>query len=229
MLVEGQTEERFARSVLAPHLLTFDVVATPIIVHTGKHPDGSVAKGGGRWIAWRRQLGQLTRQHSSPESRFTTLLDLYGFPTDFPGHATLAKVGDTTKRAEAIEAAIGTAIGDWRLIPYVQRHEVEALVLVGLDEVRLRLDSADQREGLDALRLDVAGLQPEDVNDDVTTAPSKRLLRFVPGYRKAVLGPPVLEDVGLARLRAACPRFGRWVAVLEGLGSVARGAAASKG
>lgn len=220
VLVEGQTEERFAKSVLEPHLARFDVASTPIVVHTGLHPDGSVAKGGGRWRAWRNHLSRLAGQHARNDVRFTSLLDLYGFPSDFPGYAAHQTERDTVKRSRDLEAAMAKEIGDWRFIPYVQRHEVEALVLVDLDALASRLETPEQRKGLASLRSEVADLPPEDVNDSPETAPSKRLLAHIPGYRKATHGPSVMQDIGLPRLRTACPRFDRWVASLEALGTL---------
>ncbi len=38
--VEGQTEERFVKDLLAPHLTTFDVFATPVIVTTSRSASG---------------------------------------------------------------------------------------------------------------------------------------------------------------------------------------------
>ena len=45
--VEGQTEERFVKDLLAPHLVGFGVYATPIVVTTSRSASGQKAKGGG--------------------------------------------------------------------------------------------------------------------------------------------------------------------------------------
>lgn len=55
------------------------------------------------------------------------------------------------------------------------------------------------------------------MNDGHDTAPSKQLKARIPSYQKTVHGPLVTEATGLAKLRAACPRFDDWVAKLEGL------------
>jgi hypothetical protein len=107
-------------------------------------------------------------------------------------------------------------IGDWRLIPYLQRHEIEALVLASLEALLLVLE-AEEHEGVRALQALIAAVPPEDVDDGESTAPSKRLAAHILSYRKTVHGPLVLEATGLAKLRAACPRFNEWVTKLEGL------------
>lgn len=110
------------------------------------------------------------------------------------------------------------AVNDRRLIPYLQRHEFEALVLAGLSELEKLLDAEEDLRGVAELRTQLAGAAPEDVNDGRETAPSKRLLRLIPSYRKTVHGPLVVEATGLAVLRARCPQFDAWVTQLEGPG-----------
>jgi hypothetical protein len=40
-----------------------------------------------------------------------------------------------------------------------------------------------------------------------------------PDYGKTLHGPLVMEDIGLPKIRAACPRFDAWVGALEALGA----------
>ena len=58
---------------------------------------------------------------------------------------------------------------------------------------------------------------PEDINDNKNTAPSKRIQRIVPQYNKIADGTRVAKNIGLEKIRAACPRFGAWVAKMERL------------
>lgn len=220
IVVEGQTEEGLVRRVLAPHLEGFSVWAVPIIVTTSRaRGTGAKHRGGGRWAHWRNDLRRLSDQHRGDDVRFTTLFDLYGMPSDFPGYESLSAELDTGRRAAALEAAMLADIADRRLIPYIQRHEVEALVLVDLGPLAELVEPGPQSKGVEALRRDIAGLAPESINDGTETSPSKRLLRFVPGYRKALHGPLVVEAVGISNLRLACPRFNDWVRTLEALGA----------
>jgi hypothetical protein len=216
VLAEGPTEERFAKSVLAPHLAPRGISTYPMIVETSRDHHGRKRRGGGNWIKWRKDLLRLTKGQHGPEVRFTTMFDLYGLPSAFPGLAEHGGVTDTRRRVELLEGALATDIDDWRLIPYLQRHEFEALVLAGLGALAELLD-AGEHAGLVALQALVASVPPEDVNDDPEMAPSKRLEAHVPSYRKTVHGPLVVEATGLAKLRAACPRFHAWITKLEGL------------
>jgi hypothetical protein len=216
VLVEGQTEEQFIRSVVAPHLQMRGIWAFPQIVETSRDRAGKKRAGGGDWQKWRRDILRLTREQRGAEVRFTTMFDLYRLPDEFPGLREHAAVRDTARRVELLEAALAADIQDERLIPYLQRHEFEALVLASLDALADVLDPGE-RPGLASLRVIVASVPPEDVDDGPETAPSKRIVAAIPSYRKTLHGSLAVEATGLAKLRAACPRFDGWVGTLERL------------
>lgn len=219
VLVEGQSEEGFVNTCVARHLAHHGVAATPIVVETSRHPrTGAKRRGGGRWHNWLRDLRRLLPARGDPEVCVTTMFDLYGLPGDFPDLAELNRIEDTFDRARAAELRIAAAVGnDERLIPYVQRHEFEALVLASINDLLELLDDPAQRHGAERLRRQIAATGPEDVNDGRTSAPSKRLLTAIPGYQKTVHGLLAIESFGLPALRSRCPRFDEWIGRLEGL------------
>jgi hypothetical protein len=220
VVVEGQTEEPFVKDVLVGHLANHGVFASVTIVGkvVAQERDHS-GRGGGSFGHWfddiQRTLGDPRKGH---DLRVTTLFDLYGLPTDFPEIEKHHGEPDTRRRCELLEQAMAEKVNDRRFIPYIQLHEFEALVLAALPSLRDLLDVEDDLRGLDNLVREVGGLPPEEVNDGENTAPSKRLLRHVPGYSKTLHGPLATYDAGLATLRNACPRFGAWIERLEQLG-----------
>lgn len=217
VLVEGQTEEKFVKDVLRPQLEFSSVWAIPIIVTTRREKrTGQKSRGGGHWKHWENDLRLLIGQHRGNDVRFTTLFDLYGLPDDFPGIQTHGSDGDTTRRAISLEQSMAAVVNDWRLIPYLQRHEFEALVLACLDHLSSLLDPSE-RSGADDLRRELGAASPEDVNDGKATAPSKRLTSHIAGYDKTTHGPLAIESAGLAEVRKKCPRFGAWLGQLEAL------------
>ena len=56
---------------------------------------------------------------------------------------------------------------------------------------------------------------PEEINDDMLTAPSKRVEALVPGYEKPLLGTLAILEIGLDTIREQCPNFRAWVEQLE--------------
>jgi hypothetical protein len=65
-------------------------------------------------------------------------------------------------------------------------------------------------------RARVSELEAAIINDGRQTAPSKRLVQFLPHYRKRLHGPLVFERIGLDKIRSHCPHFDRWLHLLEG-------------
>ena len=79
---EGFSEERFATDILRPHLLQFNVYVEVRKTLTNK----KLGKRGGvaGYQKFRNDLIQWFRE--CPDVYHTTLIDLYGLSTDFPGH-----------------------------------------------------------------------------------------------------------------------------------------------
>lgn len=81
--VEGQTEERFIKDLLAVHLAGFQIDAVPVVVATSRAADGRKSKGGGintdRIVKELRALLQGFRH-----GYVTSLYDFYGFEDKLP-------------------------------------------------------------------------------------------------------------------------------------------------
>jgi hypothetical protein len=228
IVVEGPTEANFVRRILAPHLGHFGVVAAPSVVGKAKASDrglsGSGVRGGYPYTDWRRDLRNVLRSDPGRNLRVSTLCDLYGLPDDFPDRGHQPGDANPASRCARLERAMVRDIAGssddcvvWRLIPYIQSHEFEALVLAASHCLVELFDADDQRAGLLALQADISGIPPEDINDSPLTSPSHRLRRMIPGYRKAVDGPDAIELAGLHAVRSVCPRFNDWLSRLESL------------
>ena len=66
--------------------------------------------------------------------------------------------------------------------------------------------------------LDEVG-DPEAINDNYDTCPSRRIKGLVNQYRKALHGPTIAKAISLETLRRKCTHFGEWVASLERIGT----------
>ena len=132
--VEGNTERNFIKHVLGPHPLDRQVyVLEPTIVgklHAQRR--GSQKRGGGPFRFWREDLERILRGDGRHDLRVTTLFDLYGLPRDFPGLDEHRTDTNTNRRCDALQAKLAEQFDDRRFIPYLQRHEFEALVLASL-------------------------------------------------------------------------------------------------
>lgn len=213
ILAEGQTEKRFVTDVLAPHLEPRGVVVIPKIVVTGKTFDGTQFQGGIRTFA---QVQSSLRPlfNDSAAAMFTTLIDFYGLPTDFPGWKAV-QAGSAQKRVRQLEAALAAHFDNPRFRPFLMLHEYEAMVFVQPKTVAQVLNRPELEEDLREIRAEF--LNPEDINNDRATAPSKRLLALHPAYRKRQHGVEIVRAVGLEKIRAVCPHFNGWLEALESL------------
>lgn len=215
LTVEGQSERKFAEAVLQPHLVAFGIDLRTRVVVTNR----KLGKRGGilDFAKLEGDVRRLLRGDRNPEARFTTMIDLYALPSEFPGWTVARKQVRPTERVVALEQALGDAIGDYRFVPYIQLHEFEALLYCDLSQLARRITGAER--GLEKLAEEVEGLKPEEINEGATTAPSKRLIKYVPQYSgaKVRVGAPAAAAIGLPKLRAECPHFDSWVTTLEQL------------
>lgn len=210
-VVEGSSEERFLKFV-AEHLANRGIWLIPMQVQRG----GGARGGGASWQPWRRHITTLLEQHRGHDVRTTTMLDLYAIPSDTPGWTPPGSVPGP-QRADAMLQAIAGQIHDRRFLPYIQVHEFETLLFVDLEILaRLAPDIVNAKK-LTELKQATRSLPPEEVNDGPTTAPSKRIEACATGFRKTIHGLDAVKSIGLAQLRAACPRFAAWMTRLEQL------------
>lgn len=218
LTVEGQAEKAFADAVLSPHLAARNIEVKPRVVVTNR----KLGKRGGvlDFDRIHGDLVRLMRQDRQPEARFTTMIDLYALPPEFPGWDEARKKNLPSDRVTVLETALAKHLADDRFIPHIQLHEFETLLFCDLGQLELRM--ADSHAGIAALAKEVARLNPEDINEGATTAPSKRIIRHIPIYErnKVRVGAAAAAAIGLHSLRAKCPHFDSWIAALENLSEV---------
>jgi hypothetical protein len=154
-------------------------------------------------------------------------------PESWPGR-TAANAKPRDKRGEHVEKLLGEdlaeLLGD-RFHPCIELHEFESLLYVNPELSALSIaigagysDADDLAEKLSGIKEECGG-SVEHIDDSPETAPSKRLIAIVPGYRKVLWGVTAAADTGVEALRAGCPWLERWLASLEGVGQSSGGAA----
>lgn len=215
VLVEGQTEERFVRRLLAPHLQAQGIAAIPTIVVTKRAKGGQRFKGG--VLAYQQVRGDLLRLLGDTNAiAVTTMLDYYGLPDDFPGRGTLTpEIRMPEARARHVEDELARDLADRRLVPYVSLHEFEALLFSEPEKFDGQFPG--RRGGRLVAEIRGSFSSPEEINDGRDTHPAARLLKLFPDYHKATVGPILAERIGLGKMRAECPHFNSWVSRLEAL------------
>lgn len=200
--VEGQTEEEFVKQFLAPHLREKGVDPIPILLGSAR----------GRSASGNVSVEQLALEMTYLRRSFdavTSLVDFYGFRRK--GNKTVDEL------EEALRQQLGHLWHPQKVFPYIQLHEFEGLLFSDVDAfTKLIGISHTSIQALRNIRLQFK--TPEDINDNKDTAPSKRIEKVIPRYKKTVDGPLLAMEIGLVKIRAECPRFNGWVTSLESLG-----------
>lgn len=203
-VVEGQTEEAFVNEVLAPQLWT-EVVS-----------DVRTVGGISTYPHLKDDLGRWMREDKKSDARFTSMVDLYRLPKDFPGWANSRNIKDPFDRVLDLEQRLADEIDDRRFVPYIQLHEFEALLLSYPEAFALQFPR--RTKDINKLTAQCASApSPEHIDDGPATHPSKRILDIFPDYDKVSAGSIIAKEIGLDRMRKACCHFDDWVKRLEAL------------
>ncbi len=215
-LVEGQTEQGFIRDILAPYLSVKGVYITARLVGKPGHKGGV-----GEYERARRDILLLLKQETI--TVITTMFDFYGMPDSWPGRLS-AKESVFSQKPIIVEKSIkddvtrelGRSFDGRRFLPYVQMHEFESLLFSDPSTICKVLRSPNYESQVQNIRNAFAS--PEEINDNITTAPSKRLLTLFSDYRKRIHGLIAAERIGIEKMRKECTHFAEWLNKLEMLG-----------
>lgn len=204
ILCEGQTEEKFVNSVLAPYFTPQDIYVIPVILATKRIASGGKHKGGvSSYNKISKDLRLLCRDGGA---YVTSLLDYFALPEDTPGFSATAP--SLYDHIEMIEQAINQDIGKPNCHANLLVHEFEGLLFSAPEEFALIADQ-DAVDTLCAVCEEYPN--PEEINSSFDTAPSKRILAAIPDYKKVADGSDLSQVIGIDRMMASCPHFAAWI------------------
>ncbi len=203
---EGPTEQEFVRDVLQPHFLPKEIyIQSPLI-----------KKSGGGIVPWEILKTQIQSHLREGESFVTTLIDYYGIPDryNYPGWQDSKQIPDKSLRMDFLEQEMLMDVQEnlrQPFIPYYQLHEFEGLLFNNLASFEATFEQDEFKDKNELISILNQYDNPELINDNPKTAPSKRLDRLIKGYNKNVYGPILAENIGMLNLRKKSPRFNQWI------------------
>ncbi len=210
IICEGKTEQFFCEKILRPHFAGLDIEMNHQII---AHSNGGLVK----WEFLKKQVS-LTLQ-TDLNCFVTTFIDFYGIQSrhEFPAWEAAAAKGNRGDQLSLLESALRNDIGgdfQKRFIPYIQLYEFEALVFSEYTSFTGYYSAREANfEALKAICQQFAN--PEEINDNPKTTPSRRLNEHIRGYDKYSDGIDICDITGLASIRNKCPRFNNWITQLE--------------
>ena len=221
--VEGETEETFVNRILAPYLYgySYSQVGARLMGNSRLRS----RRGGIR--SWAAVKNGVVRHLKEDPNRFVAVMvDYYGLPSTgsraWPGRKS-ASSHPVSVRGDMLEdrllldiqSEMGTTFNPKRFIPYVMMHEFEAMMFSDCKQFGKAIARTDLVTELQRIRDEFSN--PEEIDDDPNTAPSKRIQELVPNYQKPLNGVLITEAIGLDMIRAECPHFDSWINRLESL------------
>lgn len=205
IVVEGQTEQEFVNTMLRPWLNGYGIYdVTPVLIKTSKHGRGGLING---QHLMNTILGLLC-ETADNQLVVTSFVDFFRIPSNMPGYSDAMSHTSSIEQVEVLESELYKTINDRRFVPYIQRHEFEALVFssnVGFEKYCNNQQSSQTGSIVNSYD------NPEDINSSPSTAPSKRLLAIIPGYDKVILGNLLALEIGMENIIQRCPRFSAWL------------------
>lgn len=220
IVVEGITENRFVKKVLAPYLGIQGIyVYAPVVRTSINRKTGRVYKGGDiRFSRVKSQIGNFLKQRS--EIIVASFVDFYGIAewpsldkiqeSHSPGD--IAKILNDSAKQEICQDYPETQPQN-RYFPFVMVHEFETLLFSDSKVLSEHLHT-EQAKVDDVLSQ--YGNSPEKINNSPETAPSKRLEAWDSQYGKTTDGVTIAAAIGVNKMREKCPLFDAWIHSLEG-------------
>lgn len=205
IVVEGQTEQEFVEQCLRPYLAEkYQVysVSGRLIGKPG-HKGGNV-----KFSRLKTDVDILLKEKDVIVSM---LIDYFRLASDFPNFDQCQQLNVVDTKLDVLEQALAYSINDRRFVPYIQKHEFEALLFASDSGFIKYL----KPKTCDQLRVITEAFNnPEDINND--QPPSYRLIdvmKSIEGlaYDKPAYGNIFALEVGIEQILAKCPRFAQWV------------------
>lgn len=204
IVVEGQTEQEFVNSMIAPYLQGFGIYSvTPILIRTSR-----IGRGGMVNYQHLYNTVQMLLKSSQTDFVVTTFIDFFRIPTNMPKYEECVQLADKEQQIRAMEKAIDESVDDRRFFSYIQKHEFEALLFSSNKGFEYYYPSEFSEKTATII---ACFDNPENINSSPKGAPSKRLLSIKSDYNKVLEGNLIVMEIGINAIIDKCSRFAAWI------------------
>jgi hypothetical protein len=202
IVVEGDTEEEFVKDLLLPYFNSHEIYdVRPIKISTKAGFKGGFVN----YDHLKRDVNRYLKERKN--QIITTFVDYFRLPNSVPKYDECQKIHFVDARIECLENSMCEDFQNERFIPYIQKHEFEAVLFSS----NLGFESLFSEISKETQKIVDQYPNPEDINDQPHTAPSKRLLQIKSDYDKVADGNLIALEIGIETILEKCPRFRNWV------------------
>lgn len=138
------------------------------------------------------------------------MIDYYGLDNSFPGKGDANTYNDLYEKIQFLENCFSNEIKHPKFSPYYQLHEFETLLFSEPEGFTSVLKKIDEIQSICK-----HFTNPEEINDNRETAPSKRILKIYPKYQKVTDGIIISKKIGIEKMRQKCNHFNNWITSME--------------
>ena len=213
-IVEGETEESFVINILSPHFDRFDVDVEPILLGKRKEIRGSFDRGGtAKYNITLKEIKGCLYRHDC--KIVTTMIDFYALHSSY-GKKDLPESNPRDKARMIEEKMLSDQDNNPRFVPYLQLHDFEALLFSDPKAISFIVGSQFE-EKLNKVRYSYS--DPENIDDRKNHCPKHQIKRIISPshYKEVSMGIPIIQKIGLNKIRKECPHFNEWLTKLETL------------
>lgn len=215
-ICEGASEKLLVERILTPYFrnkgLSLRLEAELI---GNYHPDCQGAGGDVSYERLKIDLDNIIINHQ--DAYITTIFDYYGLKGIWPGLNMINNTMTSHQKAKEIEDAMSYDLSISHFIPNLLVHELEGLLFTAPEIIaRVTKTPKNVTSCLQEILLDFNN-NPEDINDDPSTAPSIRLKNAKANYGKIAHSTRIIEKITIDAIRKKCPHFNAWLEKIESI------------
>lgn len=210
LICEGPTEIEFCKKILVDHFKKFNIKLSYILI---LHSDGGIVK----WEILKKQIEN--HYEDNNEVFISTFIDYYGIYEhhNFINWNVAEAEPIKSIRISILEEGMKKDLdANINFIPFILLHEFETLAFCNYETFE---DIYESNEARFHKLKEICDNHPnpEDINNGIATAPSKRLNKYIKRYKKTSDSINITTKIGLEKIRSMCPGFDAWITKLENI------------
>ncbi len=211
IFLEGQSEEEFCKNILKPYFEQKEIYIEFAIVSTGIKKNGTHFRGG--ITNYNKIKEDIRKIFNNPGyDLITTFFDFYGFLKVCPFREEIKSIG-CYKRVQETEKKFNDDLNNQKFLPYLNLHEYEIIYFIDYKLTKKILADNIDKNKLKKIFTKYNNI--EEINEDPSKAPSKRLQDICSSYAKLYHSQLITQKLNIEMIKSKCNHFNEWIENIE--------------